>query len=827
MDLGGNLCTDADRRRREKLAEGVMNGIDEIELDAGHDGVPPRRTVLVRCLEPLPDSIGPDQVEVTSRHQPPGRPVAVTWAYRASDLAAAGADAGAGAGAGPGRPRAEDVAAFAAADDQLLVVRLDREGDRSPYLITLSGETFDPRLGEAGFSFAVDCPTDLDCRPVVSCPPPARPQPVIDYLNRDFTGLRRLLLDRLSVVSPEWADRSPADLGVTLVEIFAYLGDYLAAAQDAVAAEAYLGTARQRISLARHARLLDYRVHQGCAARVWLVLQVTDDVSAGYLHRTGCLPEEEIQPMIPAGHQVRSADGSVTFHTLYPVSPRAARNAIEIYTWDGQDCCLPVRATATTLAASHDELGMVRGDVLVLEQVREAEGGAGLDVTRRWPVRLAEDPQPLTDPLHPDQPLVRVRWLEQDALPFPLCIRRIPRGRCLPDEGVAIARGNVVLAGHGTLVEQEPVIPEQVPVRGRYRPVLRSPGLAFAVPYTAAQAVTEPAVQALRPDPREAVADLIRLDDGRDDWALRPDLLGSDRFAPDVVVEPDDEGWAHLRFGDDVSGRRPAAGRRFSATYRVGGGRAGNIGREVLTELDPPVPGVSVRNPMPAAGGIDPESAEQVRQFAPAAFRVQRRAVTDDDYAAAAMAEPGVQRAVATRRWTGSWYTEYVTVDRLGREPLDQALRDRLTARLDTLRMAGGDVQVAGPVYVSLEIVLTVCVRPEYVRSAVRATLVERFSTRDLPGGARGFFHPDNLTFAQPVYLSTVVAAAMAVPGVRWVDATPGPPGPNRFQRWGVPPAQEAATGRIQLGRLEVARCDSEATDPADGQIRFRLTGGL
>jgi hypothetical protein len=62
---------------------------------------------------------------------------------------------------------------------------------------------------------------------------------------------------------------------------------------------------------------------------------------------------------------------------------------------------------------------------------------------------------------------------------------------------------------------------------------------------------------------------------------------------------------------------------------------------------------------------------------------------------------------------------------------------------------------------------------------------------------------------------------------VRWVDATPGPPGPNRFQRWGVPSAQEAAAGRIQLGRLEVARCDSEATDPADGQIRFQLTGGL
>jgi hypothetical protein len=46
---------------------------------------------------------------------------------------------------------------------------------------------------------------------------------------------------------------------VALVETLAYVGDHLSYTQDAVATEAYLGTARRRTSLRRHARLLDYR----------------------------------------------------------------------------------------------------------------------------------------------------------------------------------------------------------------------------------------------------------------------------------------------------------------------------------------------------------------------------------------------------------------------------------------------------------------------------------------------------------------------------------------------------------------------------------------
>ena len=81
-----------------------------------------------------------------------------------------------------------------------------------------------------------------------------------------------ILLDRLSQLLPGWGGTSEADLGVALAELIAYVGDHLSYQQDAVATEAYLETARSRVSLRRHALLVDYHVHDGCNARAWMQL---------------------------------------------------------------------------------------------------------------------------------------------------------------------------------------------------------------------------------------------------------------------------------------------------------------------------------------------------------------------------------------------------------------------------------------------------------------------------------------------------------------------------------------------------------------------------
>ncbi len=137
----------------------------------------------------------------------------------------------------------------------------------------------DRRYGAVDFSFKAGCASDLDCSVGQVCPPTPVTEPEINYLAKDYASFRQLLLDRLAITMPDWQEQHIPDTGIVIVEILAYVADYLSYYQDAVATEAYLGTARQRISVRRHVRLVDYHIHEGCNARTWLFISVSSDLS--------------------------------------------------------------------------------------------------------------------------------------------------------------------------------------------------------------------------------------------------------------------------------------------------------------------------------------------------------------------------------------------------------------------------------------------------------------------------------------------------------------------------------------------------------------------
>ena len=173
-----------------------------------------------------------------------------------------------------------------------------------------------------------------------------------------------------------------------------------------------------------------------------------------------------------------------------------------------------------------------------------------------------------------------------------------------------------------------------------------------------------------------------------------------------------------------------------------------------------------MRNPLPAVGGVAPEQIDEVRQRAPVAFRTQRRAVTPSDYANELTKHPEVQRAVASFRWTGSWRTVFIAVDRVGGGEVDAPFEQRMRSYLEPLRMAGHDLEIHTPSFVAIELKLQVCVGADYFRADVEKELRRLFSSRVLADGRRGVFHPDNFTFGQTVYLSPLIAAAGRVDGV-------------------------------------------------------------
>lgn len=785
---------DIDRDARRVLVEGSpdLDGVDFVEVLAGHC------TLLVHLLNrAVPAGV---EVEVRGgvRADPRINPVRVVWAHPA--LAVAGAS-GVAPTALPGVGVADRALVDAALPDavavreRVLVVRTSSTGDWSTYVLHLHGDAgppdgFDAPLASFPFSFTVDCDTESDC--ATPAPTPAEPasKAVADYLARDYAALTTRLLDRLSTLLPDWSERSPADPVVMLAELFAYLGDRLAYWQDAVAREAYLPTAVKRTSVRRHARLLNYPVDEGSCARAWLA--VTTDIPATI---TAGAPVATAAAQSPvAAHEA----GAVVFETCADVDVHPDRNGLDLHTWGDPDHVLPTGTRAAYLAAPTDP-GLAAGDVLLLVDRPPGTDPAHGDPAARFAVHLDTDPVVHTDPLAPGMVVLEVHWGSADALPAPLRASQPgPDGRPVPR---VVALANVVPADHGATVLDEPLVPAQVPADGPYRPRLARTGVAHP-------SGTVPA---------------LRLDDGRRTWTPRPDLIGSGRLDPHVVAETE-EAVVRLRFGDGRTGRRPAPGTLFTARYRLGGGPAGNAAAGRLTTWLPRADGrpvepggavLSVWNPLPAAGGTSPEPIRAVQQFAPTALRHQLRAVTAQDHADAAGTVDGVQRAVSRQVWTGSWYAVQTMVDPRADAADDPAVPAGVTALLETRRMAGVDVEVVRPTYTPLHIGLSVCLRPGFPRSQVRAQLTEALSVR-------GFFHPDRFTFGQALYLSDLVAAAMQVPGLATVDVT-------AFTPLGRPddtPAHLAA-GLVDAGPLEVLRCDSDPNNPEMGRVDLEVGGGV
>ena len=909
-------CCDQRRREVVKL-NGTLNGLEYLEVyDSGIPGDPTRQlTLFVKFLRPVP-ALGNDNVRIAGGERI--KTVEIEWIARA-DALPAGEEPSLVSGLAP-------LEAF-------LVIRTGFYGDFSIYTLRLvsgpGSDTppagFDPRLSEIQFSFKVQCDADFDCAGITPCPRPPAINPRLDYLAKDYTSFRRLMLDRMSVLMPEWRGRNAADLGVTLVELLAYVGDQLSYQQDAVATEAYLGTARKRTSLRRHARLVDYMVHEGCNARAWVRVFVNDDgvtIPRGtpLLSRVPDMPDR----IAPAGDQWRAAlsQGAVVFETAEDTLLYSDHQRLSFYTWGEHECCLPKGATSATLSGHYPHLKA--GDVLVFAEELGPRTGLPEDAERahRWAVRLSDvrldqDPSgglfravPDNNPLD----VTAIQWTEPDALPFPLCLSTITdqdHGANYLSE-VSAAYGNIVLADHGrTLVgeglgavpasrltlatvsdtlscERPPlqVVPPRFRPRLAERPLTRalalttSPLFAFtATPAIVTALQTRSFTPALHDalqaqgvvlqagrvvvqggDGMWSVADgvaayRLRLDSGQvqayplaaaaalitaadpqsarpaitlassyqgspASWQPRPDLLGSDAEASEFVVESEHDGTAYLRFGDDLHGKRPDRGTTFTATYRLGNGTAGNIGLESLAHIvsnDARL--LRISNPLPAQGGTDPEKAEDIRRDAPEAFRVQERAVTPADYAEVAERHPSVQRAAATFRWTGSWYTVFLTVDRKGGGDVDAIYEQTIREHVQRYRMAGYDLEVDGPRYVALQVAMTVCVKSDYFRADVRAALMRVFSRGWLAEGSRALFHPDNFTFGQPVYLSKLYEAAQAVQGVASVVI-------DTFQRLHFPDPKPLDDGVLNLARLEIARLDNDPNFPERGVLKLSMGGG-
>lgn len=200
------------------------------------------------------------------------------------------------------------------------------------------------------------------------------PKPQIDYTDKDYEALRRAMLNFARLRLPEWTDRNPADFGMLMVDLFAYMGDVILYYQDRLANEMFLETALERSSIVQHLRLIGYELAPPRPAAAELDLIFDPGLPA---------------VVIPTGAQFRSTvnGSSQVFEYLEPnLTIQLDSDQVEII--DGgqlrysrlpvrQGITVPPHIIGSSTAEANQSFPLSPGPVIADTLVIEIDEGAG------------------------------------------------------------------------------------------------------------------------------------------------------------------------------------------------------------------------------------------------------------------------------------------------------------------------------------------------------------------------------------------------------------------------------------------------------------------
>lgn len=600
------------------------------------------------------------------------------------------------------------------------------------------------------------------------------------YLSRDGEGFRQLMLERMRSTLPQWQERNPADLGVTLIEGVAHAADLLSYYQDAVGTEAYADTARQRVSLRRHGRLLGVRPSDGTGARTWLTFEVTVPTRISPGTRVGTQPLDRRN----AGVATRS---DIVFQTVASVSAHPEQNTMIPHCWGIAP--VVIEAGSTTLTLKGHLSSLREGDVVFIV---DGEGETGAQ--NRHAVRLTRPPV-MTHDQTTNTDITQIQWSRTDALPFNLHIHdgndASPRTVVVGNSAIA-KQGERIQVPSSTIRIRDSSVHVRLAGMGSLCFDAEDPDLPASDQrfVNTATAIHDIEVHQTRPDGRTLV------------WTCVADLLGSSPIDRHFVAELTNSMDLELRFGDGRCGLPRPPGNQISVLINAGHGQQGNVGPDALRYLHTVQSGLRrARNPMPATGGTRPDTLEEARARIMRPIRSAHACVEPSDYAELAAQHPHIRQAQAKRSWAGTW--PCMTVHLLSESndaPSDQVLQEIKTS-LDTHRRIGVRVDVRPAAVVHVDISVHVVVDATVPEPTIRRRMLETLGS--IPCSSKGFFHPSNWEMGQPVYEAPLVRCLSEIQGVRWLETV-------RFTRRDDP-TEPQVKGLIDIQAHEVARIDSRS----------------
>jgi hypothetical protein len=638
---------------------------------------------------------------------------------------------------------------------------------------------------------------------------PKKVVPSVDYTSRDYAALRTELIARVQDRVSGWVGEDPSDFGLALVESFAYMGDLVNYYIDRIANESYILTATQRQSLLNLASMYGYypKGYTGasCTAtftseygyrgslggsilssqqayvivpndkswNVGDVVNISGRANDAYNGTWSVLGVNDsggpISP-IPSGSNVLrySPTGNITGYTVNTVSS-GVYNITFNYAFAYPKTLVAAQTVVVSgVGMSSSGTGTVNGNFTIASAT--ATSFTTSNITATIPTKtfatvgtvgyqnIALNSDVSGYVYETGNTLIPAGTQFSYDITYNDTVQQVifstANDLSIPyqdTKSIDLAQGENITARPENVFD--PLVSGDIP--GEY--VGTSNGFTSQYYILSEPNVDASTIKVYVQSSNRYV--LWKQVDNLNDWAGTSTVY---------VVSVDSDGYSYIVFGDNVTGAVPPQDSKIKVQYFAGVGEFGNIQANTLdyhyfptltSEAQSLIKSSITLTHTAATGGADPESDDSIRINAPRTLRALNRAVTLQDYADVALTATGVGKAKAV---AGTWTSVNVYVAPAASTTsiapsITQTTLDSVTSALNSRSQIGTTVQVQGPSYSDVSVVVSLSVNPNYTAAQVKAAVVALLTD---------VFSYGNVSFQQTITPRDVEYVCRSVPGV-------------------------------------------------------------